>query len=166
LRTDCTTNKGIKEDGSCSTDRNDCTSNNSPFYFIDTADERKCKKKTTAMCLKEVPPKKYVNADGTCTAKCANYLWGENADNKFECTDKKCKDESTALWTNFDGTCVVDTKACNRYSKKDATDAKQCIKDAATCTDSDKYLKVDGNCVATADLCPTYTRAETVNTVK
>jgi hypothetical protein len=116
------------------------------------------------MCLAASADTKYVKVDGTCLAKCGDYTWGENVDNKFECTDKKCKDEGTPLWTNFDGTCVVNGEACNAYSKKDDTGDKQCIKDAG-CT-SDKYLKTNGDCVATAADCPIYTRGDTVDTVK
>lgn len=47
-KTDCTVAKGLKADGTCSTNRDDCNGAgaDSDYYYIDTNDRRKCKLKT------------------------------------------------------------------------------------------------------------------------
>lgn len=113
----------------------------------------------TATCAAANSDNIYIKTDGTCVAKCEDYILGD--DTTKECADQKCKDASK--WTNFDGSCTSTNGDCKAYSKKDATNDKKCIKDSCT---ADQYLKTDGTCAANAAACGDYFRGEVVNTEK
>jgi hypothetical protein len=101
----------------------------------------------------------YIKKDGTCVARCPDFLAPNASTNK--CESKGCKDvaDTTTPWTEFDGTCST---TCSKFGKNNTDSStntdKKCIRD--DCSSTNGFLKEDGTCAANAAACPPYYNAK------
>lgn len=73
LDASCTT--AVKKDGTCAASRDECEDASakppSMYWYIDTDNDKKCKKKTAAEC--DQGDYKYLKIDGTCAQACDDF---------------------------------------------------------------------------------------------